>query len=264
MSAPSRAEQFTPVGDGTPELDLVVGAGEVRVELADGLEQVEVTLTAGRPGGWQQRLGGMLAALGQVGDPGGPDGGDGAEDAAGAEALRSTEVAWAPHRHRLVVRTPQSGPLRSVPVEVVVRAPAGSTLRVRASSAGVIVTGRAGSVDVGSGSGRVELAAVGGRTDVRTGSGALRAASLEGPAKLRTGSGDVTVDALAGGVEVVTGSGDVRLGVGRGVLAELDVRTAGQARSDLEVLDAPPESEVEPVVLRVRTGSGDVVVHGAA
>lgn len=252
---PTRTESWTVAGD-VAEVELVLGAGRVVVELVEEGREVVVRVGAGQGGWWQQRLGGVLAALAP--DESGP----GRPDPAGAEAVAATDVSWSAHRDRLQVRSPQSGPLRAVPLEVAVTAPAGTRLRLRGSSAALEVSGRAGSLDAGTGSGEVTAGEVSGRLDVRTGSGAVRVGHVASSARLRTGSGDVAVDAAAADVEVVTGSGDVRLGVGAGVLAELDVRTgSGTARSELEVLDAAPDGTA--VVLRARTGSGDVTVHAA-
>jgi hypothetical protein len=217
-----------------------------------------------------------------------------------AEAVRQTVIDFT--GQRLTVRSPREFPLRTVPLTIQVNAPAGSSITARGGSADIAVTGVAaqldaatgsgevraqqcaGAADVRTGSGDVRLGTVLGRLQVRTGSGLVDVTSVEGTGtgtvqtgsgdvrlgavqhdmSARTGSGDLTVaDACAGGLELATGSGQLRIGIHRGVLAELDVRSgSGQARSDLPVSGAPAEGNVA-LRVRARTGSGDALVTAA-
>src|SRR5256885_2361648 len=68
-----------------------------------------------------------------------------------AEAVRQTRIDLT--GGRLVVRVPKSLPLRTVPIAVTVRAPAGSHVTTHSGSANVTVTGGAGRLDLQTGSG---------------------------------------------------------------------------------------------------------------
>jgi len=215
-------------------------------------------------------------------------------------AVEATEIIWSPDSRRLVVRSPGENPLRLVPLVVTVRAPAGSRPTLRAGSGDVTVHGRAGDtaartgsgdvrldrvdgdIEVSTGSGRVDAGEVTGRTRAKTGSGDLSLAALGGPSEVRAGSGtvrlggvradlharagsgDVTIaDAESGRLDLTTGSGDLRVGVHAGVTAELDISSgSGRVRSELDVAERAPQSAAA-VVVRGRTGSGDVLVTRA-
>lgn len=205
------------------------------------------------------------------------------------------------HGNRLVVHGPRHMPLRGVPLAISVSAPAGSSLHTRSGSADVRVTGTAGSAHVGTGSGDISLQRAQGRAQVKTGSGTVRlgpmlgglsarsgsgdleVAALHGSGdlhsgsgdiwlgsvssdqvSLRTGSGDLTVtDAAHGRLDLVTGSGDLRIGIRKGVVAELDLLSgSGRTRSELPVSDEPPEGE-PALWVRARTGSGEAIVGSA-
>lgn len=215
-------------------------------------------------------------------------------------ALEATEISWSQGSRRLVVRSPGENPLRLVPLVVTVRAPAGSRLTLRTGAGDIKVRGRAGDtaartgsgdvrldavdgdIEVTTGSGQVDAGEVSGRTRAKTGSGDLSLAGLRGPAEVRAGSGtvrlggvrgdliaragsgDVTIaDVEAGRLDLTTGSGDLRVGVHAGVTAELDISSgSGRVRSDLDVADRAPQTS-PAVVVRGRTGSGDVLVTRA-
>lgn len=216
------------------------------------------------------------------------------------KAVEAAEISWSEGTRRLVVRSPEETPLRLVPLVVTVHAPAGSRLELRAGSGDVRVRGRAGdtaaktgsgdvqldTVDgdahVTTGSGQVDAGEVTGRTRAKTGSGDLSLATLGGPAEVkvgsgtvrlggvrgdlraRAGSGDVTIaDAESGRLDLTTGSGDLRVGVHAGVTAELDISSgSGRVRSELDVAERAPQA-APAVVVRGRTGSGDVLVTRA-
>jgi len=217
-----------------------------------------------------------------------------------AEAVRAAEISWTEGGRRLVVRFSPHLPLRVVPLAVTVSAPVGSRLAAHASSGDITVTGTAGWAAVRTGSGRVEmgavhgdadvttgsgdidLGAVAGRGRVRTGSGGVRMAGVHGPTEVRASSGDVVVtevsadlgvrngsgevvvsDARSGRIDLTTGSGDLRVGVHGGVAAQLDLSSgSGRAYSELEVGAVAPE-QPGALVVRGRTGSGDVLVTRA-
>jgi hypothetical protein len=209
-----------------------------------------------------------------------------------AEAVRQSRVELS--GRRLLIRGPHPLPLRTVPLEVIVRGPAGSSVRLRTGSADVDVTGVAHSVDIATGSGEVavqhtdrdaevrngsglvRLGVVGGRLRVRsgsggvdvgtlgstgvvtTGSGDVRFGTVSNDTAARTGSGDLLVaDAAGGDLDLVTGSGDLRLGIRSGVPALLDVVSgSGEATSDLPVGGPAPPPGRPVLRIRARTGSG--------
>lgn len=286
--------------DRVAELELTIDVGRIRVDLADGEASggttdggvcVEVRHDATAGGAWAQGLGGLINWLGSGGDD---------PAAVAAQAVRAAEITWSAGARRLVVRSSEELALRVVPLAVVVTAPTGSRLAARTGSGDVTVGGTAGwaairtgsgevgtdavagDADVTTGSGDVRLGPVAGRGRVRTGSGAVRLAGVHGHTEVRassgavlvgevsadlgvrTGSGEVTVaDARAGRLDLTTGSGDLRVGVHPGVRAELDLSSgSGRARSELDVGSVAPE-RAAVLVVRGRTGSGDVVVTRA-
>lgn len=289
--------------EGAAELEITVDLGRIRVELVDagiatggGEVRAEVRHDPTAGGAFGQGVSGLLSWLGTSGIGPGVD-----ADQLARDAVRAAEISWSEDGKRLVVRSPQELPLRAVPLAVTVTAPAGSRLAARAGSGDVTVAGTAGwaavrtgsgqvrtsrvdgDADVTSGSGDVELGAVSGRGRVRSGSGEVRIASVGGATEvrassgdvhvrevgadlsIRTGSGAVTVsDVRVGHLDLTTGSGDLRVGVHSGVAAELDLSSgSGRVRSDLVVNEIPP-AVPSPVRVKGRTGSGDVLVTGAA
>ncbi len=281
---------------GPAELDLTVGAGRVSVALAEGTQvTVSVRADASAGGSWAQGLSDLIGWISEA-TGGGLASADLAED-----AVDAVEITWSEIGRRLVVRPPAELPLKAVPLVVDVTAPTGSRVDVHAGSARVTVTGSAGNVGVRTGSGELNVAAVDGDVDIATGSGGvtigpvtgrsrLRAgsgrisvASVGGPSEVkagsaevrfgavhadlsaRTGSGDLIVaDAHGGRLDLKSGSGGLRVGVHAGVGAELDLSSGtGRAHSELPVASAPPEKR-PTLVIRGRSGTGDVLVSPAA
>lgn len=279
---------------GPVELDVEIESGLVEIRLADD------TATADAPAGGTQDVqdvqdvpaggaagqvvhvevrhepaagstwgGGLTGLLSWVGQQIG-----GTEPAYPAAAVRETTIAM--HGNRVIVQGPKTMPLRVVPLGVVIVAPPGSSVGVRAGAGDIRVTGPANLLDVRSGSGDISADRADGIARARTGSGSIRlgpmtdglsarsgsgdleVAALTGVAKIgtgsgsiwlghlddghvsaRTGSGDLTVaDAGSGVLDLVTGSGDLRVGIRAGSAAEVDVFSgSGRARSDLPVSD---------------------------
>lgn len=214
------------------------------------------------------------------------------------EAIQHTRIDLT--GNRLAVRTPNTAPLRNVPLAVWVRAPENSEIAVHNGSGEVSVTGPAGRVQVQSGSGGVSFTEATERATVRTGSGPLRLGAMTGGVHARSGSGDVEIaslgssssvvtgsasvwlgeiqsdvlvrsgsgdltvaDAAAGEVELITGSGEIQVAVHRGRSAEVDLTSsAGAARSDLDVSSEPPETEPS-IRIFGRSGTGDAVLTSA-
>lgn len=295
--------------DCTEPADVVadVGAGRLEMQLleppaATGTVTVRVRPDQSTGSPFGAGLAGLLSWLGE-------QTGTTAPGELAAQAARQTWIEF--DGKRLTVQTPREMPLRTVPLSITVTAPARSTLTARSGSADVDVDGIAARVDASTGSGGVRVQRCEGPVEVRTGSGevrlgsvvgALRArsgsggvdvVSLEGAGNVQTGSGDVRMgavsddltvrtgsgdltvtDAAAGRLELTTGSGQLRIGIGSGVLAEVDVSSgSGHARSDLPVGGPPgghqpgtPDGgapRIATLHVRGRTGSGDALVTSA-
>jgi hypothetical protein len=282
-------------------LDIVVELDSGRLDVAleegatgpDGVDvQIRADPTSQPP--WNVAIGGLLTWLGE-------QAGTTPLSAVAAEAVRRTMIDFT--GQRLTVRTPREVPLRAVPLIIRVNAPSGSSINARSGSADVAITGAAAGLDATTGSGQVRAQHCTGTADVRTGSGDVRLGTVLGQLRVRTGSGQVdvisvegtegggtvqtgsgdvrlgavkhdvsartgsgdltVVDACAGGLALTTGSGQLRVGIHRGVLAELDVSSgSGYARSDLPVGGPPAEGDVA-LRVRARTGSGDALVTAA-
>lgn len=214
------------------------------------------------------------------------------------DAVRETRIDLT--GSRLVVRTPDSVPLRTVPLSIKVVAPAESQVGVRTGAGTVHITGIAGRLQIQSGAGAVSAERVSGPATVRTGSGHLRLGGMGASVQARSGSGDVEIasveasssivtgsgnvwlgvvsadvlvrsgsgdltvaDAVSGRTELVTGSGELQVSVHKGVRAEVDLTSStGMARSELDVAGEPPEDGPELWIF-ARTGSGDALLSTA-
>ncbi|MDT7805563.1 MAG: hypothetical protein QOI78_8996 [Actinomycetota bacterium] len=290
----ARVEEFE--AGGPLELDVAVTIGRVELVLdGDSGARVEVRHDRGEQQPWVEGVNNLLSWVGErFGDQLGVD-----PTASPAEAVKQCRIEKL--GNRLVVQAPKAWQLRNVALSVIVHAPAGSHVEVRAGAADVTVSGSAGRVDVLTGSGEVKLDRADGAATVRTGSGTIKlgptlgglqlrsgsgnveATSLAGSATLatgtgdvwlgavsgdvmaRTGSGDLSVaDAGSGSLDLITGSGEVRIGIRGGTAAEVDLTSSGgRVSSELDVADTAPEGGVK-LKVRARTGSGNAVVTRAA
>ena len=93
---------------------------------------------------------------------------------------------------------------------------AGDGLRAQTGSGSLRIREARGPFTLQTGSGDIELQAGGpGNTEARSGSGSIRLHNVEGALDARTGSGDLEASAhLTGNSRLVTGSGSVRLDLG--------------------------------------------------
>jgi len=299
-----RTETFAT--DGPLEIDINVTIGRVEVHLGagdsagDSTGEAHVELrrdTSGQPP-WVDGMTNMLSWVTERFGTQFGSGWDISQVIGQVDVIEQTRIEKV--GNRLVVHAPKGAPTRGFPLSVVVRAPAGSQLEVRAGSADVTVTGAAGRTTIATGSGDVCLDRADGSATVRTGSGDIKlgpalsglelrtgtgdveAASLAGSATLVTGTGDIWLGAVAGEVmarsgsgdvavaeaasgslELITGSGDVRVGVRSGTAAEIDLSSgAGKVSSELDVAESAPDGAVV-LTVRARTGSGNAVVTTA-
>lgn len=278
--------------NGTPELDIAIGAGRVEVRLSDqpGVH-VEVRHASEEASPFSVGLSGLVTWVTHqfTGTQ---------SQSAADEAVRRTRIDLV--GQRVAVHAPRGLPLRTVPLSITVHAPGNTEVAVHGDTADITVNGTAGRLDVDSGTGDVTVDRVEGKASVHSGSGTVRLgttlgglrlrtgignveiASVGGPSTLLTGSGDVwlgtvqsdttvrsgtgdvtVADAASGRIELQTGSGEVRVGIRSGVTAQIDLFSAtGRARSELEVKDEPPAEE-PTLWVRARSAAGDVVVTRA-
>lgn len=287
---------------GKLDIEVSISTGSVALHLAeprneDGSGEATVELrhdpSAGAP--WTDGMNAMLSWVGEhFAEQFGTD-----LRASPADAIGQTRVEQV--GGSLVVSSPSAMPARNVPLAVTVHAPTGSQLNIRTSTGDVTVTGDAGQREVSTGSGGItieraapesklrtgsgsvklgaapdglnvrtgsgdtEIRALGGSAGVVTGSGAVWLGETTGEVLARTGSGNIAVaDARSGTVELSTGSGDLRIGIGSGVLCELDVSSgSGRALSELDVADEAPEQQAE-LTVHARTGTGNAIVRRSA
>lgn len=216
-----------------------------------------------------------------------------------SEAVRQTRVTMT--GNRLVVRTPNMGPLRSIPLAIEVHAPENSEVGIHIGSGEATVTGTALRANIQSGSGTVSVERTAERATIRSGAGPIRLGtvtsgvharsssgdieitnltgpstvvtgsgnvwlgSVDGNLLVRSGSGSLTVaEARSGQLELITGSGDVQITLQRDRTAEVDLTSAtGTVASDLDVSDQAPEREPE-MRIHARTGTGSALLTSAS
>ena len=297
----------------TPEpiaLDIRNAAGVVTVQLTDtATTSVRVSTASSHPLGFLDDMvkslaGGRFQGLGRGRGFGlgaglfGDQMPSGAGDAAGA-----VRVEHLTGEHAAVLIDSNSGREGwRVAFTIEVTAPSGSDVRVKSQSSAVTVTGVAGSADVRTASGDVQLdrtqrkafiqtasgdvaiTAAGGQIDIRTASGTvevgpvggdalihstsgdIRLGAVAGNISVRSVSGDVQVaDAVAGQAEVDAVSGDVRIGVHAGSVASVNLTTfSGSTDTEFEVTGQAPDGDAPVLDIRVSTTSGDIRLHRAA
>ena len=211
----------------------------------------------------------------------------------------------------LVVTTPRQGGIFELGVlggrgrqreaiDITVRVPSGTAVKVSGVAADITVNGRSGSTDIASGSSQITLEQVDGDLRLRYGSGTARVTGVTGSVQARSGSGDAyygeiggsltsacgsgdlevtavrgsvrtragsgaaTLAAAYGDVDLASGCGRLAIGLPAGRTARLDVTTgSGRVDSELPVEDAPAASG-SAITVRARTGSGDVRLFRAA
>ncbi len=185
-------------------------------------------------------------------------------------------------------------------VDVQISVPSGTALKISTFTADVIVRGHCGGADVATATGTVDMDEVDGNVRLRygtatshvrrvngsvvvrsgsgdaffgeitgnlesgTGSGDLDVEVVHGSVRARSGSGLARIGSAHGDVDLVAGSGDLSVGLPEGVSARLDFKTgSGRFSSEMPVEDNRREGG-RTIVVRARTGSGDVrLVHAA-
>jgi DUF4097 and DUF4098 domain-containing protein YvlB len=133
---------------------------------------------------------------------------------------------------------------------------------IKVAAGDIKVSRVGGSLKVQSAAGDVAVGTVGDSVEVKTASGDVNVDEAGGSVSVQSASGDVRVGAVSeGSVELKSVSGDMLVGIRRGSRVFLDVKTVtGDARSELEVGDAPEDDEGPLVNLRATAMSGDIKI----
>lgn len=176
-----------------------------------------------------------------------------------------------------------------------------ATAEIKTGSGGAEIDTVTGNLSVATGSGEITCESVGGRAKVQSGSGDIEIGSAQDDITVSTGSGDLVVGRMEADLAAKTGSGDivVRRGTGQihlvtgsgriavGNLARGSVRGktgsgnvtvsvvpgtpvwtevssgTGRVRSDLEPVGRPEDGQ-DHVELRLKSGTGDILLSTAA
>lgn len=215
-----------------------------------------------------------------------------AAERASVELTGRTLQISAPRQGGLLDRV--SGSRTRDALDITVRVPAGTAMKISSVTGAITMTGRSGGVDVATGAAPIDLDVVDGDLRLRYGSATARVAEVRGSATLRSGSGDAILGTVTGDlscgcgsgslevgpvggrvrwragsgtarlasvhddVDLASGSGTVSIGLPPGIAARLDV-TAGSGRVASELpIDAQPAAGGRPITVRARTGSGDI------
>ena len=182
--------------------------------------------------------------------------------------------------------------------DITVRLPAGSAADLGAASASITTKGVLAEVAAKSASGNmsieqveddcqahsasgdIQLGTVGGRVTLKSASGDLRVARVGGTCTARTASGAIDVgwagdrvdavsasgnvtvrDAARGEVTCKSTSGDVAIGVRKGTLVWLDLKTvSGRSTSSLTPDSAPNGGGEEVLAVKATTVSGNITI----
>jgi hypothetical protein len=155
-------------------------------------------------------------------------------------------------------------------------------LRLDTSGGHVTVETVAGHADVSTGTGRVRIGEIGGTAVIKNSNGNTDIGTVTGELRVRSANGNISVDQADAGVEAKTANGSIRvgkvardtvtlntatgdleLGVVKGTVAWLDLKTGrGRVHNSLEDGKGPEKSE-ETVEVRAHTSYGDITVRRA-
>jgi DUF4097 and DUF4098 domain-containing protein YvlB len=138
----------------------------------------------------------------------------------------------------------------------------GGEARVNTASGDVGLKQVAATASVNSASGDVLVDQAQGPLTVRTASGDVVVHSAVSSVSVATASGDQRLDSVAEGeVKLQSASGDMQVGVRQGSHLWIDASSkSGEATSELEMSDVPPDGDAPLVQLRATTMSGDIHV----
>jgi DUF4097 and DUF4098 domain-containing protein YvlB len=135
-------------------------------------------------------------------------------------------------------------------------------VKAATASGSVAVRAAEGNLSVSTASGRITIGELDGDLRFQAASGGLTVDRMRGSLKSATASGSVSIAAAVSGAVVAhTSSGEVQIGIPEGTAAQLDIMTgSGVVTNRLQPSDGPAQGD-ETLLLRVRTGSGDVDIH---
>jgi len=138
-------------------------------------------------------------------------------------------------------------------------------LRLRSGSGNVTVDRVHGSANLRGGSGEIRIGEAGADVTVGMGSGRLAIGTAHGKVRMRSGSGGTVIELAEADVDITSGAGPVSIGLGTGQPARLDVLTgSGQLHTEMPVADRQPAGAgAHPIIIRARTGAGDVTIRRA-
>jgi DUF4097 and DUF4098 domain-containing protein YvlB len=158
-----------------------------------------------------------------------------------------------------------------------------ATFKVKNSTGTIRAQTVDGDADVNTAASTIRLGHVGGEANIKNSTGSTTLGDVGGAILVRAASGEVTVDraeldvtvktatgsirlreVIRGTVAVEAASGEVEIGVRRGSVAWLDLKSvAGRVRNSMAQNAAAPEAGEEKVEVRARLVAGDIHIHHA-
>jgi DUF4097 and DUF4098 domain-containing protein YvlB len=141
----------------------------------------------------------------------------------------------------------------------------GGRIKADSASGRIAVDTVNGSGSVSTASGDASIGELDGDLTFQAASGRLALERLHGTLMARTASGSVAVAAAVHGeISAHAASGGVEISVAPGTAARLDIITgSGSVTSELQPSDGPADGD-DTLLVRIRTGSGDVAVRRSA
>ncbi|MCX6557711.1 MAG: DUF4097 family beta strand repeat-containing protein [Candidatus Aminicenantes bacterium] len=134
-------------------------------------------------------------------------------------------------------------------IDLDVRVPRGLALAIDDGSGDILIRDCDGNLELEDGSGDIHLTNIKGQVDIEDGSGEITLAKIGGALKIEDGSGDIELEDAGNDVTIDDGSGDMRL---QRVLGSV---TVDDGSGDIEI------DGVEKDVTIEEAGSGGVSIH---
>ncbi|MUL80437.1 MULTISPECIES: DUF4097 family beta strand repeat-containing protein [unclassified Mycolicibacterium] len=137
-------------------------------------------------------------------------------------------------------------------------------IKADSASGDITIGDLAGNARIATASGDAAIDRIDGDVKFQAASGSLTIGTLRGHATHQAASGSVTVTvAVSGALSAQTGSGEVEVGIPEGTAARLELKThSGAVDNGLQASDGPADGD-ETLVVRARTGSGDISIRRA-
>ncbi len=118
---------------------------------------------------------------------------------------------------------------------LIVRVPAGVSLRASTGNGDMSVSGAVSEVNASSGNGQVRITGTAGKVTAHTGNGRVTVEGARGSVEANTGNGDVRVSTSSGPVSVSSGNGDIDVSMDRLERSSAMSFTTGNGRISLLV-----------------------------